>query len=179
MALITQEDADALAHLVDVTCAYSDDFTTYTLSFHFSENEFFHNRVLTKRYVMVPSIFDESPGLAECEGCEINWKEGKNLTVKEVQKKQKAKNGKNKGQTRTVTKVVPKPSFFAFFKSFEEAAEAAQEESQEAPEGPQATLSIDQHYDIGHMIRVLVIPDAILLFTGEKEMVDIDYNVSV
>lgn len=182
-ALITEEDADALAHLVDVACSYNEDYSEYTLSFHFEPNEYFTNSVLTKRYEVVPNLFDESLGLAACDGCEVNWKPGKNLTVKEIKKKQKSRSGKNKGQVRTVTKTVPKPSFFAFFKSVQEGEDSEQPQNEEegdeygegngAP-GPRATLSIDEHYDVGHMIRVLVIPDAILLYTGEKEMVDLD-----
>ena len=36
-------------------------------------------------------------------GCAINWKQGKNLTVKTVKKKQKHK---SKGNVRTITKQV-------------------------------------------------------------------------
>ena len=36
-------------------------------------------------------------------GCSINWKQGKNLTVKTVKKKQKHK---SKGNVRTITKQV-------------------------------------------------------------------------
>ena len=49
--------------------------------------------------MVTPDLLDDkAPALSECDGCEIQWKEGKNLTVTEVKKKQKAKGGKNKGQ---------------------------------------------------------------------------------
>lgn len=43
--LVTEEDVPAIEHLTDVTCAYDDDFTSFTLTFHFSENEYFNNTV--------------------------------------------------------------------------------------------------------------------------------------
>ena len=45
----------------------------------------------------------EGPEIFKCKGCTINWKEGKNLTVKTVKKKQKHK---SKGNVRTITKQV-------------------------------------------------------------------------
>lgn len=44
-ALITEEDDAALEHLTDISCDYAEDFTSFTLNFHFSENEFFTNPV--------------------------------------------------------------------------------------------------------------------------------------
>lgn len=44
--------------------------------------------------------------------CKINWKEGKNITVRSMVKKQKnAKTGKE----RMITKTMPADSFFNFF----------------------------------------------------------------
>ena len=49
-----------------------------------------------------PFSFD-GPEIYRCKGCSIDWKQGKNLTVKTVKKKQKHK---SKGNVRTVTKQV-------------------------------------------------------------------------
>ncbi len=46
--LITEEDVPALEHLTDITCAYDDNFTSFSLTFHFKENEFFTNTVSFK-----------------------------------------------------------------------------------------------------------------------------------
>jgi len=54
----------------------------------------------------------DEPVLEKAEGTEIQWAEGKNVTVKIKKKKQRNKNGKG---TRTVTKVEPCESFFNFF----------------------------------------------------------------
>lgn len=50
------------------------------------------------------------------EGTVINWKEGKDLTKKEVKKKQK---NKKSGQSRVINKIVDADSFFNLFKSSE------------------------------------------------------------
>lgn len=44
--------------------------------------------------------------------CVIDWKKGKNVTVKTIKKKQKHK---GRGTVRTITKQVPNDSFFNFF----------------------------------------------------------------
>jgi len=99
--LVTEEDIPALEHLTDVTVEYGARFEEFTLTFHFKENEFFSNATLKKRYEVSPDLLDEkAPALSGVDGSVIEWKAGKNLTVAETVKKQKAKNGKNKGQVR-------------------------------------------------------------------------------
>lgn len=49
-------------------------------------------------------------------GTTINWNEGKDLTKKEVKKKQK---NKKTGQNRVINKVVDADSFFNFFRTIE------------------------------------------------------------
>lgn len=44
--------------------------------------------------------------------CQIDWKKGKNVTLKTIKKKQKHK---GRGTVRTVTKTVTNDSFFNFF----------------------------------------------------------------
>merc|ERR1719233_1821586 len=90
----------------------------FTLHFHFLPNEDFTNIVLTKSYELKcepqeddPFSF-EGPEIFKCTGCPIDWSKGKNLTVKQVKKKQKHK---SKGSVRTVTKQVKADSFFNFF----------------------------------------------------------------
>ena len=53
----------------------------FVLKFYFSPNEYFTNEVLTKTFVMKS---EEMPSKAI--GTQINWKEGKNLTVKSIKK---------------------------------------------------------------------------------------------
>jgi nucleosome assembly protein 1-like 1 len=59
------------------------DTKNYSLVFEFSENEFFENSELKKRM-----IFDKDEANADySEGTEIDWKNGKDVTVKKTQKK--------------------------------------------------------------------------------------------
>jgi nucleosome assembly protein 1-like 1 len=167
---ITEDDVPALEALANITVAYNEDFSSFTLSFHFKENEFFKNAVLTKKYSVTPDLLDDkNPNLSEAEGCVIEWKEGKNLCVTEIKKKQKAKSGRNKGQVRTVTRTVPKASFFHYFDEHkEDDEEEEKEEEEEEEEGlGRKKFSIEEDYDIGHTIRTSIIPEAILWFTGE------------
>lgn len=54
----------------------------------------------------------EGPEIYKCKGCPIDWKKGKNVTLKTVKKKQKHK---SRGLVRTITKTVQNDSFFNFF----------------------------------------------------------------
>jgi hypothetical protein len=46
------------------------------------------------------------------QGCTIDWKKNKNVTVKTIKKKQKHK---SRGSVRTITKTIQNDSFFNFF----------------------------------------------------------------
>nr|XP_054761554.1 nucleosome assembly protein 1-like 1 [Lytechinus pictus] len=131
------------------------------LEFVFAANDCFTNTVLTKSYQMKsepdegdPFSF-EGPEIVGSQGCEIDWKKNKNVTVKVIKKKQKHK---GRGTTRLVTKTVQTDSFFNFFNP----PKATEEEVDEETE---ALLSAD--FEIGHLIRERIIPRAVLYFTGE------------
>merc|ERR1719315_445802 len=133
----------------------------FTLHFHFAPNQYFTNSVLTKHYEMKceppeddPFSF-EGPEIFKCTGCPIDWLKGKNLTVKQVKKKQKHK---SKGSVRTITKQVKADSFFNFF-------DPPAVPNAEVDEDTQALLTAD--FEIGHYIRERIVPRAVLFFTGE------------
>ena len=115
---IQEHDEPILAHLTDLKIKNSLKPKGFTLEFHFSPNEFFTNSVLTKHYDLKCEVDPEDPfsfegaEISKCKGCEINWKKGKNVTVRQVTKKQKHK---TKGTSRSVTKQVQNDSFFNFF----------------------------------------------------------------
>ena len=79
MSEIKEKDETALKHITNLELkkVEGEDFE---LIFTFSENEFFTNTTLTKKFF----IKDEEP--VKSEGTEIDWKEGKNLTKKIVSK---------------------------------------------------------------------------------------------
>lgn len=87
---ITEQDEEALKHLKDIRMAYMEK-PGFKLEFEFSENEFFTDKVLTKTYYYQDHVYGGDFVYDHAEGCKINWKEGKDLTVKVETKKQRHK----------------------------------------------------------------------------------------
>ncbi|XP_071100076.1 nucleosome assembly protein 1-like 1-A isoform X2 [Haliotis cracherodii] len=163
--MVQDQDEPILQHLQDIKVKFSESEPMgFTLEFYFEANEYFTETVLTKQYTMrfEPDTQDplayEGPEIIKCQGCNITWNKGKNVTVKVVKKKQKHK---GRGTTRTVTKTVQNDSFFNFFNppSVPEGEEADMDEDLEA------LLAAD--FEIGHFIRERIVPRAVLYFTGE------------
>jgi nucleosome assembly protein 1-like 1 len=175
--MVQEHDEPVLTALTDVKVTFSDGSNQsspmgFKLHFYFEPNEYFTNSELTKEYEMKcappegdPFSFD-GPEIYRCKGCAINWKQGKNLTVKTVKKKQKHK---SKGNVRTITKQVKNDSFFNFF------------DPPPLPEDPEAEVDAETQelltadFEIGHYIRERIIPRAVLFFTGEALEED-DYD---
>jgi len=163
--MVQEADEPALETLSDITVTFSEKNPMgFTLHFHFTPNEYFDNTILTKSYELKcepqeddPFSF-EGPEIFKCTGCTIDWKKGKNLTVKQVKKKQKHK---SKGSVRTVTKQVKADSFFNFF----DPPTVPDDPNAEVDEDTQALLTVD--FEIGHYIRERIVPRAVLFFTGE------------
>merc|ERR1719249_123606 len=163
--MVQENDEPLLELLEDVKITFSEKNPMgFTLHFHFAKNDFFTNSVLTKQYDMkcLPDPEDpfsfEGPEIFKCVGCTIDWLPGKNLTVKQVKKKQKHK---SKGSVRTITKQVKADSFFNFF----DPPAVPDDPNAEVDEDTQALLTAD--FEIGHYIRERIVPRAVLFFTGE------------
>lgn len=109
---ITEEDEGALKHLVDLRYRFLAENPGFVLEFVFEENPYFSAEVLTKSYYLLDHDGNRDLVYDHAEGCEIDWKEGKNLSVRVEVKKQRHK-ATNK--TRTVKKTVPAETFFSFF----------------------------------------------------------------
>lgn len=105
---IKEKDEEVLKFITNITCETFDDSDNFTLHFHFAQNEFFTNTTLSKKFFM-----KDEEDCEKTEGTEINWNQGKNITVKTVKKTQK---NKKSGAKRVVTKEVADESFFNFFK---------------------------------------------------------------
>jgi len=163
--MVQEADEPVLEKLTDITVTFSESNPMgFTLHFHFDKNDFFTNTVLTKTYEMKcepqeddPFTF-EGPEIFKCTGCVVDWQKGKNLTVKQVKKKQKHK---SKGSVRTITKQVKADSFFNFF----DPPAVPDDPNAEVDEDTQALLTAD--FEIGHYIRERIVPRAVLFFTGE------------
>lgn len=163
--MVQDHDEPILQSLQDIKVKFLEPSEMgFTLEFLFDQNEYFTNTVLTKHYTMrsEPEEGDpfsfEGPEIIKCKGCQIDWKKGKNVTVKSIKKKQKHK---GRGTTRTVTKTVQNDSFFNFFNP----PVVPEDEEAEMDEDLEALLSAD--FEIGHFIRERIVPRAVLYFTGE------------
>ncbi|XP_076646514.1 nucleosome assembly protein 1 isoform X1 [Halictus rubicundus] len=176
LAVMVQEhDEPILKHLYDIKVKFFESNPMgFILEFYFEPNEYFTNTTLTKEYIMkcTPDANDpfsfEGPEIYKCKGCAINWKKGKNVTVKTIKKNQKHK---SRGSTRTVMQTVQNDSFFNFFSPpvVPDDAEA------ELDEETQGVLASD--FEIGHYIRERIVPRAVLYYTGEAlEDEDEDYD---
>jgi len=172
--MVQENDEPVLELLDDVTISLTEKAPMgFTLHFHFKENDYFTNSELTKTYEMKCEPMEEDPfsfegpEIFKCKGCTIDWKKGKNLTVKQVKKKQKHK---NKGNVRTITKQVKADSFFNFF----DPPTVPDDPKAEVDEETQAILTAD--FEIGHYIRERIVPRAVLYFTGEALEEDSDFE---
>ena len=89
--MITDRDEAALKDLVDIRMEYLDK-PGFRLIFEFAENEFFTNKTITKTY-----FYQNESGYGgdfiydHAEGDNIDWKAGKDLTVRIESKKQRNK----------------------------------------------------------------------------------------
>ncbi|OPJ80350.1 nucleosome assembly protein 1-like 1 [Patagioenas fasciata monilis] len=162
--MVQEHDEPILKHLKDIKVKFSEvgQPMSFTLEFHFEPNDYFTNEVLTKTYRMRsepddsdPFSFD-GPEIMGCTGCQIDWKKGKNVTLKTIKKKQKHK---GRGTVRTVTKTVSNDSFFNFFSPPEVP------ESGDLDDDAEAILAAD--FEIGHFLRERIVPRSVLYFTGE------------
>ncbi|XP_062403354.1 nucleosome assembly protein 1-like 4a isoform X1 [Sardina pilchardus] len=172
--MMQEHDEPILKHLQDITVKFSEPGQpmSFTLEFHFEPNNYFSNTVLTKLYKMKaePDAADpfsfEGTEIVDCEGCQISWQKGKDVTMKVIKKKQKHK---GRGTVRTVTKQIPQDSFFNFFSPVK-----ASPGDSEVDEELDFTLAAD--FEVGHFFRERIVPRAVLYFTGEamEEEMSID-----
>jgi nucleosome assembly protein 1-like 1 len=174
--MITDRDEAALKHLTDVRMEYLDK-PGFRLIFEFAENEFFTNKVITKTY-----FYQNESGYGgdfiydHAEGDKIDWKAGKDLTVRIESKKQRNKSKpfgahlqvyrlttiSDTKQTRVVKKTVPTESFFNFFSP---PKAPSTDDSDDGGSDIEERLELD--YQLGEDIKEKLIPRAIDWFTGE------------
>lgn len=96
--LITERDAGALKHLVDIRLSYLDNLSQldakpgFKITFAFSPNEFFENETLEKTYYYQAEVgYFGDFAYDRAVGTEIKWKEDKDLTKEFEIKKQRNK----------------------------------------------------------------------------------------
>ncbi|KAJ9511508.1 hypothetical protein QJQ45_029831 [Haematococcus lacustris] len=130
----------------------------FKLKFLFDENPYFTNTVLEKAYHMLP---EDDGVLEKAEGTKIEWKAGRDVTIKIMKKKPK-KGAKPDAKPQIKTEKVD--SFFNFF-SPPELPDDDEEIDEEVMDELQATIEAD--YEVGAVIREKLIPNAVDWFTGE------------
>ncbi|KAK6362118.1 hypothetical protein TWF730_005815 [Orbilia blumenaviensis] len=158
---VTDRDEAALKHLVDIRMEYLER-PGFRLIFEFEENEFFTNKTITKTY-----YYQEENGYGgdfiydHAEGDKIDWKQGKDLTVRIESKKQRNKNTK---QTRIVKRTVPVESFFNFFTP---PKPPGSEDGSNAEDDEEIEQRLELDYTLGEDIKEKLIPRAVDWYTGE------------
>ena len=186
--MIQEHDEPVLKHLSDVRVRLHDQKPYgYTLEFHFNDNEFLNSKVLTKTYELKTEYDQkdpfayEGPDLYKCKGCTIDWKKGKNVTVRLVKKKQKHK---GHGTIRVLTKEVKQDSFFNYFDTPTPPSDTSKSPASSSTEGEKKAIKDKDHadddasvkddeglyaadFEIGHFFKERIIPKAVLYFTGE------------
>lgn len=144
LLLVHDDDLPILKYLNDlrVQCRQDPDMS-FTLEFHFGENPYFHNEVLTKKYFMSckvdpdnPFVFD-GPEIHRSRGCEINWKGNYAETVEQS-------------------------SFFNFFETPEMSVPASDDEIDEL----RTLLQAD--YEMGLFIKEQIVPKAACYYLKEE-----------
>lgn len=186
--MIQEHDEDVLTKLTNIKAIMSDTKPYgYTLEFHFRENEYFTNKVLTKTYELTcdmdptdPFGYD-GPVMYLCKGCTIDWREGKDVTMHTIKKRQKHK---STGTVRVVTKEEKQDSFFNFFDTPTTDGIRPSFRAALRPDLPDADEDDDEigedlcnaDCEIGHFFKEFIIPKAVLYYTGELIDQAEDYN---
>ncbi|EPS37178.1 hypothetical protein H072_9167 [Dactylellina haptotyla CBS 200.50] len=158
---VTDRDEAALKFLTDIRMEYLER-PGFRLIFEFDENEFFTNKTITKTY-----YYQEENGYGgdfiydHAEGDKIDWKAGKDLTVRIESKKQRNKNTK---QTRIVKRTVPVESFFNFFTP---PKPPGSEDGSNAEDDEELESRLELDYTLGEDIKEKLIPRAVDWYTGE------------
>jgi len=158
MDLVEPHDEKVLSHMKDLTVSLRTD--GFTLNFHFEENPFFSNQVLSKDYTYSEGPEPESPlaydgpEIVSTKGCSIDWKEGKDVTSLV-----------DKIETFGKTREEETDSFFNFFNPPNE---------EDCDDN-----ALAEDFAIGFAIKEKIIPRAVLYFAGEMDDDDDDDSSSV
>jgi len=198
-SLVQEHDEPVFEHLIDIRCRLHDQKPYgYTIEFHFSENEYFTNTVLTKTYELICEKDETRPFLLakgnfyKCLGCTIDWKKGKDLTVKLVKSKEE---DKKSNVNRIVTKEEEQDTFFTFFSTptedgikpsvkallKNEKSENKQLNEDNDPSTEDLNHNLDTiyelYFEIGQYLKDTFLPKAVLYYTGElNEFNDEDFG---
>ena len=149
---VFENDYPILKHLLDVQLTLHEEDEGFELKFLFSENEWMTNTELVKNYFLED---EEAPLPDKIESSAIEWKEGKNVTIKKISVKKKKK------KKQKVEKEVEADSFFNFFKSHDNPDEEVHDS-----EGEEAMARMDDDWEIATAIKEDLLPLALEYYLG-------------
>ncbi|KAH8919016.1 nucleosome assembly protein [Atractiella rhizophila] len=171
--LISERDEMLLKHLIDLRVSYDLEEKGklgFKLIFEFDKDivgkDWFDNEggFLEKTYYYQDKVaYDGDFVYDKAVGTQIKWKEGKDLTVKVEKKRQR---NKNTGQTRTIKKTVPTPSFFTFFSPPD--PEEIDDEDEDEEDDLRNKLELDYQIGVDIQERVSCSDLSFILFFGEQ-----------
>lgn len=152
----------------------TDEDKGFIVTFKFNPNPFFKNTEIRKVYTLVRSNeFTDQLEITRIESDEIEWNEGKNVTVEIVTKK---KSGGGARKKKSAAKEEPRPSFFRFFRTIDEDNLPSElgdyeEEEDEDEMGDQTMdhlqMIMQDDWESAVALKDLIIPRAIRWYTGE------------
>lgn len=143
---INEKDEEALKYLIDITQdPVEEEAGSFTLKFHFRENPFFTNEVLSKTYHLDGDGEEGEEVVCESvDSTQVNWKEGQDLTK-----------GKSKGFGE-------EGSFFNFF---------APPEVKQGKNASQEIVSMmEMDFEMAVSIKEEIIKHAVHWFTGDASV---------
>ncbi|ELR22669.1 nucleosome assembly protein family [Acanthamoeba castellanii str. Neff] len=143
---ISEKDEEALKYLTDITQdPVEEEAGSFTLKFHFRENPFFTNEVISKTYHLDGDGEEGDEVVCESvDSTQINWKEGQDLT---------------QGVKKSFG---PGGSFFNFF--------APPEVKQGKQPSPQIVSMMELDFEMAVSLKEEIIKHAVHWFTGDASV---------
>merc|ERR1712070_184518 len=185
-SVIEEWDEPVLAYIRDITTNDLDEDDSnkgFRLTFHFTENPYFSNETLEKEYhIEESSPYTQEQEVTLIKASEIQWKDGKDVTVEKVAKKVKGGGAKKAKQKKE--KEEPRDSIFRhFFRTLKPDMPVPDDvnlddvggmcDEDDDDEGIMEML-MDNDHEVGMALRDQIIPFAVRWYTGEAAPDDDD-----
>jgi len=185
-SVIEEWDEPVLEYIREITKSNIDENDSnkgFKLTFQFTENPYFTNDILEKEY----HLEETSPYTQECDvtlikATEINWRDGKDVTIEKVAKKVKGGGAKKNKQKKE--KEEPRDSVFRhFFRTLKPDMAVPDDVNlddmggmcdEDDDEEGIVEMLMDNDHEVGMALRDQIIPFAVRWFTGEAAPEDDD-----
>lgn len=160
---ITDKDEEILKFLERVETHKNEEETSLSVKFYFAANPFFSNTELLKEFLL------EGEDIKKSYGDAIQWKEGKNVTVKIVKKKQK---NKKTGEKKVSTKEVRQESFFHFFDPIDMDDDDDDNKDEDDEATDEKVEQLEHQHSLAECIYSDVIQNSLSLYLGLGGLAD-------